>query len=489
MPYHYQNPGRLDHAAFADQPEWQRRTRKLVSAAEQLLPYYRTTSSAGTVSPVDFGGDPSGERDSTQAFEMAISKLTSLGGGRKNGANQTDLGGATLALGGGVYAISRPIVIPAGYANYRIEDGTIIAHQSWPKGLRDGYLLTYGGVCGSATAGLSKNCATDVSLSEVTLDGRDLAWGAVSFVSAVNVNVGPQVMVIGFQGVGIQLSGCGAGYVHDSWVGQYEAGDPNPRSEANATCILFDDGQHDSDLENVIIFSGKIGVNSSNGANRLQGVHTWNLAGSSGGTGILLHTGSGRVQDAYLDYAPLVVRAPQNVQVTGCLFLGSSTLVLAPAKKWLHSPVQHKIDNMVVTSNRWNTGNRANTTIILDDTEGNFTSLIDSVIEDNEVGLKHTASSGPKKGTRSTMSKPVPPGASAVDFDFSDSLLFSGSVGIAEARCFIGGPIPAAISTQILPQQTKLRVTLDPPLPEDSKPGASFVMCDVDQSERSCPAH
>jgi hypothetical protein len=36
-------------------------------------------------------------------------------------------------------------------------------------------------------------------------------------------------------------------------------------------------------------------------------VHTWNLAGSSGGTGILLHTGGGRVQDAYLDYAPLVI--------------------------------------------------------------------------------------------------------------------------------------------------------------------------------------
>jgi len=40
------------------------------------------------------------------------------------------------------------------------------------------------------------------------------------------------------------------------------------------------------------------------------------------------------MQDAYLDYAPLVIRAPNNVQVTGCLFLGSSTIVLAAAKKW-----------------------------------------------------------------------------------------------------------------------------------------------------------
>lgn len=50
--------------------------------------------------------------------------------------------------------------------------------------------------------------------------------------------------------------------------------------------------------------------------------------------------------------------------MTGCLFLGSSNIVLAPAKKWLHSAmVETKIDNMVITSNRWNTNNKANTTM------------------------------------------------------------------------------------------------------------------------------
>ena len=38
-------------------------------------------------------------------------------------------------------------------------------------------------------------------------------------------------------------------------------------------------------------------------ANRIQGVHTWNLAGNLGGVGIVLHNGAGRVQDAYLDCA------------------------------------------------------------------------------------------------------------------------------------------------------------------------------------------
>ena len=75
------------------------------------------------------------------------------------------------------------------------------------------------------------------------------------------------------------------------------------------------------------LFSGKVGVNSTNGANRLQGVHTWNMAGSSGGTGIRLHSGSGRVEQSYLDYAPLVIAckntasyAAQLAMVEGNLF-------------------------------------------------------------------------------------------------------------------------------------------------------------------------
>jgi hypothetical protein len=76
--------------------------------------------------------------------------------------------------------------------------------------------------------------------------------------------------------------------------------------------------------------------------------------------------------------------------VTGSLFLGSSCIVLEVGKKWLHSPVLKEIRNMIITSNIWHTGNRANTTIILDTTLGEFNSLVDSVVEDNEAGARHT---------------------------------------------------------------------------------------------------
>ena len=216
LPHHYANPGRIDPSVFRGQPDWQRRTRRLVSRAEQQLPFYGQPNPSGIVSVTDFGADPTGGEDSTQAFAAAVKKLLTLGGGRKNAANQTDLGGAILSLDGGVFSISNPVAIPAGYANYRVERGTLIAHENFGTGKQ--HLLELGGVCSGGTTGLSKNCATDISVVEVTLDGRDRAWGGVHVTSAVNVNVGPQVMVIGFQGVGIELSGCGAGYVHDSWV-------------------------------------------------------------------------------------------------------------------------------------------------------------------------------------------------------------------------------------------------------------------------------
>jgi hypothetical protein len=52
-----------------------------------------------------------------------------------------------------------------------------------------------------------------------------------------------------------------------------------PRSNASGTAILLGSEEHDCDVNNVIVFSGRVGVNTTNGANRIQGVHTWNLKG------------------------------------------------------------------------------------------------------------------------------------------------------------------------------------------------------------------
>ena len=109
---------------------------------------------------------------------------------------------------------------------------------------------------------------------------------------------------------------------------------PQPQAPRSRARLCSQDGQHDAMVEDVIIFSGEHGVRSANGANRLQGIHAWNLAGSSGGKGIELGVkwngaSGGRVQNCYLDYAPLVITNPGNLLVSGNLFLGSSAIVLA----------------------------------------------------------------------------------------------------------------------------------------------------------------
>ena len=50
---------------------------------------------------------------------------------------------------------SHPISIPAYYANYRVEGGTIIAHQDFNSG--EQYLLELGGVLRDVTCGVSQS--------------------------------------------------------------------------------------------------------------------------------------------------------------------------------------------------------------------------------------------------------------------------------------------------------------------------------------------
>ncbi len=231
---------------------------------------------------------------------------------------RTDLGGAILDLGGGIYSISSTLLIKPGFSNFRIQRGSLIARFNFTSS--SGYLLQIGSNhdCNSTSGGQNnKNCNSDVSLQDLTLDAQNVAFGGLLveetmecvFVCGINrnvstgnlmfvvtccarlhlhrillnsVNVGPNIYVEGFQGVGISLAGSGAGYIHEAWLGQYAPGKKH-QGNLTATAILLAGAQHDCDVNNVIIWSGLVGVNSSNGANRLQGVHTWNLAGSKGG--------------------------------------------------------------------------------------------------------------------------------------------------------------------------------------------------------------
>eukprot|EP00039_Didymoeca_costata_P012854 m.187226 g.187226 ORF g.187226 m.187226 type:complete len:520 (-) comp15603_c1_seq2:1431-2990(-) len=488
---HFQRPGFADAKLLAGPgdttAERKRRARKLLTNAMlQVSSGLLQVQETHEVHVSDYGADPNASRDSTVPLSNAIDALLKLQVGT-NDQGLTDLGGATLNLDGGAYLISKSLLIPQGYANFKVYGGSLIAADNF-TGLQGGYLLQIGDAnpCNRTSGGKgNKDCISDISVQELTLDGRNVAYGGLMVENAMDVNIGPAIFVIGYEGVGISLRGSGAGYIHEAWLGQFEAGSPIPRINATATAILMDQGQHDSDVFNVIVFSGLVGVNSTNGANRLQGVHTWNLAGSDGGIGIVLHSGAGRVEQCYLDYAPLVLRLggskywqPSLGMIEGNFFLGSSTIVLQAATP------EVVIRGLIITGNIFNTNNVPNKTFTLDETQGKFVKLEDTVIENNEVDLDRAAG---KISSIATKTIEIDAGFTEGFINYNGSLVFGPSIGIDanSVQCFVHGLEACGVSAvPAVSPPLALHVVLSVGLKN-----AVNVTCTVDQSTRLCPAH
>lgn len=65
-----------------------------------------------------YGADPNGKNDSTDAILAAISDAFSIQGDGFLMQGITNLGGVQISLEGGIYKISRPIILPvAGRGN------------------------------------------------------------------------------------------------------------------------------------------------------------------------------------------------------------------------------------------------------------------------------------------------------------------------------------------------------------------------------------
>lgn len=491
-PYHYQNPGQLDVYSFSDSRH-QMLAQKLVNkiVPSSSIP---SQSKSHVVNPTSFGADPTGVNDSTVQLQAAVDFLVNFGT-TKDAQGRINLGGAVLDLDGGIFSISDTILFPPGYSSFSIYHGSLIARSNFTSAAGS-YLLQIGslGKCTSTSGGSNnKNCNSDISITEVTIDGRQFAFGGLSVWDSMNINIGPSLYVVGYVGVGVSLQGSGAGFIHESWFGQFPPGSPKP-IVSTGTAILLNSGQHDCDIFNIIIFSGLVGVNTTNGANRLQGVHTWNLAGSHGGTGIRLHKGSGRVNNCYLDYAPLVIGIEdyQNENkkyvigndiaiVEGNLFLGSSTMVLEAGHK------NTIVSNLIVTGNIFHSNNVINATVILDESNGNkFINVENMIMENNEVGQK-MESSGKKLSTRATDTAALLIGTKNITINFDQPLIFSSSIGIdpLSVKCFLHGEFATAISTSVNGNEVTIHLSEVVP----SWVNYSSVTCSVDQSRRRSPAH
>eukprot|EP00049_Salpingoeca_infusionum_P026137 m.23966 g.23966 ORF g.23966 m.23966 type:complete len:536 (-) comp8549_c0_seq2:46-1653(-) len=266
-----------------------------------------------SINPVDYGADPTGLRDSTDAFLTAVEVLlnTSCIPQTIMAYNVTDLGGTEINLQYGQYLISKPIHIPSFYGHYAIRYGTIRASESFPKNL---WLLNIGDK-GCSTP--QKTCSIWVNIEQVMFDSAHIAAGSIVTHSLMGLFAGP-TFHIGFNVVGIQLNSGHALMLSDSWLAQYYWNETPPPS-ANATAVQLNNA--DNLMFNVIVFQHtNVGVSVNGGGAVLHGVHVWN---GNNKTAIALDHQSTRVTNCYFDGAFLHLTNPQQLVIQNSFFLNT----------------------------------------------------------------------------------------------------------------------------------------------------------------------
>ena len=204
---HHSQPGLVEPSMFKPVRQ-QQRAQTVLAAAKALVSEPSCGMDRGVINPSDFGADPTGKTDASPAMDKAVSSMLTHQVGIDD-MGIYDLGGVTLDLDGGSFSLSRPLLIPQHYGNFRVMRGTLFAGPSFPLSSPDDplrpesglhFLLQVGqhGRCNSTTGGASnKNCNTNVGIEQLTLDGRGIANGLM-IADSMDNNVGPALLVVGF---------------------------------------------------------------------------------------------------------------------------------------------------------------------------------------------------------------------------------------------------------------------------------------------------
>jgi hypothetical protein len=153
-------------------------------------PSHLTSAPPYTIYPGDYGADPTGRTDSTEAFQAALAALLSRNvSGHKDEGETVDLGGALLDLEGGDYLISSPLVIPSYFSNCAVAHGSLRASSTFPS---SGFLVEIGSPEASCV-NWGDSCNEDVSLEDLLFDGSQVAAGCVRYWAVIGVNSGPDL--------------------------------------------------------------------------------------------------------------------------------------------------------------------------------------------------------------------------------------------------------------------------------------------------------
>ena len=198
---------------------------KFLRSSSIFQPDYNVAPAPGSIFPGDFGGDPTGKVDSSDAFDAAIKALLARNSsGRHMAGRLTDLGGAHIDLRGGDFQISRPIVFPHGYGNFGIRGGTIRAGPLFPSASSGAkrFLIEVSDLNINECKMIDKkqkSCNENVDIVDLLIDGSRIAYGGIQINSTMGANVGPDIYLINWIGAGFTVNGGHEAMLHQAWLG------------------------------------------------------------------------------------------------------------------------------------------------------------------------------------------------------------------------------------------------------------------------------
>eukprot|EP00730_Choanoeca_flexa_P008729 TRINITY_DN12529_c0_g5_i1.p1 TRINITY_DN12529_c0_g5~~TRINITY_DN12529_c0_g5_i1.p1 ORF type:complete len:496 (+),score=122.00 TRINITY_DN12529_c0_g5_i1:16-1503(+) len=233
------------------------------------------------VNPINYGADPTGRQDSTEALIMSVqacvnqSELSPNGVfpgtfSFGNGESVRDMGGCFIDLEGGEYLISKTIEIPIYNANMQMGFGSIVASKTFPPA---GFLIQIG-VYDSCHVPQG-SCNIDINFPSLFLDGSNVAAGCMQINHVMGTTIGPGSYMLNFTQYGVQINAGHEVMVDRSWLGETNFDfDYRKRGVApNATAIEINGNDHY--VLNTIVFSSKVGVAVNGAADYITGTHVW----------------------------------------------------------------------------------------------------------------------------------------------------------------------------------------------------------------------
>ncbi|OAY54450.1 polygalacturonase QRT3 [Manihot esculenta] len=358
--------------------------------------------------PIGYGGDPSGEEESSDAILNALNDAFQLQNGLTLVSGVNDLGGVVIDLQGGNYKISKPIRFPpSGGANVVVKGGTLRASDTFPG---DRHLIEVWSPNSKPIDNSdsiddlhgfrdSKDQITGIYYEDITF--RDILFdskyrgGGIFIIDSARIRIN-NCFFVHFTTQGILVQKGHETFISSCFLGQHSTvGGDKGEKDFSGTAIDLE--SNDNAITDVAVFSAAIGVLLRGQANILTGIHCYNKATFWGGIGILVKQFASltRIDNCYLDYNSVVMEDPVQVHVTDGLFLGDGNVVL--------KAINGKISGVNIVNNMFN-GDPENMVPIVK-LDGIFTSIDQVVIENNNVkGMSLKSSAGKQtvggKGTK-----------------------------------------------------------------------------------------